>query len=324
MKRPRLRTISATAACALLIGGAAGATADTTTTARHDSALARDVSAVDRDTAWTQVDKLDLDFPTYHTEGLAITPKHLFLSAVEIIEPTQKYPTPVDGYDRTAGKGIGHLFVMDREGHLQKDITLGEGDMYHPGGISYDGTSVWVPVAQYRPSSSALVYRVDARSLAVHEQFRVKDHIGGIVRDETNGHLVGNNWGSRRFYEWTADGRQIRSWTNPSFFTDYQDCQYVASAKMICGGVTNLPQTPSAGGDNATYELGGISMIDLRSHRVLREVPFQKWSSAGHVMTRNPVKLAARGTRLTLWAAPDNGEEANGTELFTYQADVNP
>ncbi len=144
------------------------------------------------------------------------------------------------------------------------------------------------------------------------------------MRDQTNGHLVGNNWGSRRFYEWTADGKQIRSWDNNSFFTDYQDCQYVASAKMICGGITNLPQTPSAGGDNATYELGGISMIDLRSHNVLREVPFQKWSSAGHVMTRNPVKLAASGNQLTLWAAPDNGEEANGTELFTYQASVNP
>ena len=93
---------------------------------------------------------------------------------------------------------------------------------------------------------------------------------------------------------------------------------------MICGGITNLPQTPSAGGDNATYELGGVSMIDLRSHDVLREVPFQKWSSAGHVMTRNPVKLAASGNQLTLWAAPDNGEEANGTELFTYRASVSP
>jgi hypothetical protein len=316
--------ISATAACALLIGGTASAAADTSQTVRQDGALARDFAAVDRNTAWTQVDKLRLTFPTYHTEGLAITPNHLFLSAVQIIEPTQKYPTPVGGYDRTAGKGIGHLFVMDRQGHLQKDITLGEGDMYHPGGISYDGTNVWVPVAQYRPNSSAIIYRVDADSLAVHKQFQVDDHIGGIVRDETTGHLVGNNWGSRRFYEWTADGKQIRSWDNSSFFTDYQDCQYVASAKMICGGVTNLPQTPSAGGDDATYELGGISMIDLRTHNVLREVPFQKWSAAGHVMTRNPVKLAVSGSQLTLWAAPDNGEEANGTELFTYQASVNP
>ncbi len=326
MNRPRLRTISVAAAAALLIGGAAGAgaAADATHAARHDGALAHDFGAVDRDTAWTQVDKLDLDFPTYHTEGLAITPNHLFLSAVQIIEPTKKYPTPVDGYDRTAGKGIGHLFVMDREGHLQRDITLGEGDMYHPGGISYDGTDIWVPVAQYRPDSSAIMYRVDADSLAVRRQFQVDDHIGGIVRDQTNGHLVGNSWGSRRFYEWTADGKRIRSWNNDSFFTDYQDCQYAASAKMICGGVTNLPQTPSAGGDNATYELGGISMIDLRSHDVLREVPFQKWSSAGHVMTRNPVKLAASGNRLTLWAAPDNGEEANGTELFTYEANLTP
>jgi hypothetical protein len=324
MKCPSLRMISATAACALLIGGTASAAADTSQTVRQDGALARDFAAVDRNTAWTQVDKLRLTFPTYHTEGLAITPNHLFLSAVQIIEPTQKYPTPVGGYDRTAGKGIGHLFVMDRQGHLQKDITLGEGDMYHPGGISYDGTNVWVPVAQYRPNSSAIIYRVDADSLAVHKQFQVDDHIGGIVRDETTGHLVGNNWGSRRFYEWTADGKQIRSWDNSSFFTDYQDCQYVASAKMICGGVTNLPQTPSAGGDDATYELGGISMIDLRTHNVLREVPFQKWSAAGHVMTRNPVKLAVSGSQLTLWAAPDNGEEANGTELFTYQASGNP
>lgn len=196
--------------------------------------------------------------------------------------------------------------------------------MYHPGGISYDGTNVWVPVVQYRPSSSAIIYRVDAESLTVHKQFEVNDHIGGIVRDETTGSLVGNNWGSRRFYEWTAGGKQVRSWNNNSFFTDYQDCQYVASAKMICGGITNLAQTPSAGGDSATYELGGISMIDLRTHDILREVPFQKWSAAGHVMTRNPVKLAASGNQLTMWAAPDNGEDANGTELFTYQATVNP
>jgi hypothetical protein len=325
MKRPSLRTIAATAACTLLLGGATSAAAGTSAhPQRQDGAIARDFAAVDRNTAWTQVDKVKLNFPTYHTEGLAVTPNHLFLSAVQIIEPTQKYPTPVGGYDRTAGKGIGHLFVMDRQGHLQRDITLGEGDMYHPGGISFDGSNVWVPVAQYRPNSSAILYRVDAESLAVHKQFQVNDHIGGIVRNQTNGHLVGNNWGSRRFYEWTAGGRLIRSWDNNSFFIDYQDCQYVASAKMICGGITELPQTPSAGGDSAKYELGGLSMIDLRTHDVLREVPFQKWSSAGHVMTRNPVKMAASGHQLTLWAAPDNGEEANGTELFTYHATVNP
>lgn len=324
MKRPSLRTVTVAIGCAVLTGFATNTAHAAQQGAGKDGALARDFAAVDRNTAWTQVDKLKLNFPTYHPEGLAVTPHHLFLSATQIIEPTQKYPKPLDGYDRTAGKGIGHLFVMDRQGHLEKDITLGEGDMYHPGGISYDGTNIWVPVAQYRPNSSAIIYRVDAKSLTVHKQFQSNDHIGGIVRDETNGHLIGNNWGSRRFYEWTARGKLIRTWENDSFFTDYQDCQYVASAKMICGGITELPQTPSAGGDSAKYELGGVSMIDLRSHDILREVPFQKWSAAGHVMTRNPLKLSANGNQLTLWAAPDNGEDVNGTELFTYQATVNP
>ena len=326
MKRPTLRTLAGTAALALLIGGAASANAATHADqgAGNDGDLARDFHAVDRNTVWSQVDKLKLNFPTYHPEGLAITPDHLFLSSTQVTEPTQKYPSPVGGYDRSPGKGIGHLFVMDRQGHLQKDITFVVGDMYHPGGIAYDGTNVWVPVAQYRPNSSAIIYRVNAKTLAVTKQFEVKDHIGGIVLDQTSGHLVGNTWGSRRFYDWTLQGKQVHTWDNPSFFTDYQDCQYVPSAKMICGGITNLPQTPAAGGPSATYELGGLTMIDLRSHNILREVPFQKWSTAGHVMTRNPVKMSASGNQLTLWAAPDNGDEGNGTELFTFQAHVTP
>ena len=186
---------------------------------------------MDRDTKWQLVDKLKLDFPTFHTEGLAVAGDRVFLSAVEILEPTVKYPTPVDGYDRTPGKGIGHLFVLDRQGHLQKDIVLGEGDMYHPGGIEFDGSSVWVPVAQYRPNSSAIIYRVDAKTLKVHREFEADDHIGGIVLDRTTGHLVGNTWGSRRFVEWNRRGPQLDEWANTSYFVDYQDCQYVPAPR---------------------------------------------------------------------------------------------
>ena len=323
MPRISVRALTGTTAVVLAIGGAAlfansanGAGAST------DGQLANDFNQVTRSTAWNQVDNLHLDFQTYHTEGLAITDKHIFLSAVQIIEPTQKYPSPVNGYDRTPGKGVGHLFVMDRQGRLQKDLTLGEGYMYHPGGIDYDGENVWVPVAEYRPNSSSIIYKVNATNLKVSEQFRVQDHIGGIVKDATTGDLVGNTWGSRKFYDWTPTGQERRSWLNPSHFIDYQDCQYVDTAKAICSGVANLGQTPSAGASNSTYELGGLALVDLHSHEVLHEFPFQKWSAAGHVMTRNPVKMAADGTHLTLWAAPDNGEETNGTELFTFTADV--
>jgi uncharacterized protein YdeI (YjbR/CyaY-like superfamily) len=280
------------------------------------------VAALAGNTNWQLTSKLKLDFPTYHTEGIAFTPDHIFLSSVQILEPTVKYPTPQGGYDRTPGKGIGHLFVVDHDGHLQKDITLGEGDMYHPGGIDFDGTNVWVPVAQYRPNSSAIIYRVDAKDLTVHKQFEVKDHLGGIVMDKQTSHLVGYTWGSRRFAEWNLKGKQFKTWENPNFFIDYQDCQYVPTAKMLCAGVLNLPQAPTAGGAAATYELGGVAIIDLTDGEVTRDIPLQQWSTAGHVATRNPFKMTANGNHLTMRVAPDNGDEGNGTEILTYEATV--
>ena len=286
------------------------------------SDLARDLAAVNRSTVWTQVAKLKLSFPTFHPEGLVVTDDRFYLSSVEIIEPTQKYPTPVDGYDRTPGRGIGHLFVIERDGTLVKDVVLGQGIVYHPGGIDRRGNDLWVPVAQYRPGSSAEIDHVDLRTLKVTRLFTVPDHIGGIVYDETRHRLVGNNWGSRTFYEWTPGGRPITTWKNPTNLLDFQDCQYVPAGRMACTGVTALPQTPTAGGTTTAYELGGITLLDLHRRTIVNEIPFQQWSSAGHVMTRNPVKIAADGNVLTLWAAPDNGEEIAGTEIYTWRAEV--
>lgn len=304
--------------------GAAGQAGSVRKTDDVDGDLTKDIASLTRSTTWQPTGKLKLNFPTYHPEGLAIAGGHIFLSSTQIIEPTQTYPTPVDGYDRTPGKGIGHVFVMDMQGHLQKDITFDFGDVYHPGGLDTDGSSVWVPVAQYRPNSSAMIFRIDVKSLAVKKLFDVKDHIGGIVMDRATGRLVGNNWGSRHFYEWTPKGHLVSDWSNPESFIDYQDCQYVPRGKMLCGGVTNLPQTPGAGGASAVYELGGLSLVDLRTHGILNEVPFQQWSTAGHVATRNPLKVVADGKQLTMYAAPDNGDEGNGTEILTYKTTVTP
>jgi Family of unknown function (DUF6454) len=307
------------AATALLIPAGSSAVA---APARHDSGLATDLRTVDRSTLWTQVAKLKLDFPTYHPEGLVVTPDRFYLSSTQIIEPTVRYPVPVDGYDRTPGKGIGHLFVIDRAGRLVRDIVLGHDIVYHPGGIDAIGNDLWVPVAQYRPDSSAEIDHVDLRTLRVTRLFTVDDHIGGIVYDPTTGRLVGNNWGSRTFYQWSARGRPLGTWRNPENIIDFQDCQYVASGKMACGGLTAYPQTPAAGGPPAQYEMGGIALIDLHRRTIVNEFPFQQWTDAGHVMTRNPLKLAAAGRTVTMWAAPDNGEETAGTNIYTWQATV--
>ena len=113
---------------------------------------------------------------------------------------------------------------------------MGEGAIYHPGGIDYDGTSIWVPLAEYRPDSRAIVYRVDPRTMKATEVLRFADHIGAIVHNTDDRTLHGVSWGSRRFYRWTldADGRVTNAGVAPeklrtlntSHYLDYQDCKY--------------------------------------------------------------------------------------------------
>lgn len=282
---------------------------------RRDAAVTKAFASTSRSTEWKQVLKVSLSFPTYHPQGFALVGDKIWMSSVEILEPTVKYPQPVDGYDRTPGKGVGHVFVMDRQGNLLKDIEVGEGTVYHPGGIDFDGKSVWVPVAEYRPDSQAYVYRINPRTYAVIKAFHVADHVGGVVRDQVNGQVHGVSWGSRTEYSWTVKGRQLTKQTNPSHLIDYQDCAYVGWRKQICSGITGLPRP-----DGGSYELGGLALLDLRDNQILHEVPFPYFSTAGHVATRNPVALEVTGSTMRLFAAPDDGEEVAGTELLVYEA----
>lgn len=283
----------------------------------RDGEVATAFAETTRSTVWTQVQKIPLRFTTHHPQGFALVGDKIFMSSVEIVEPTVQYPEPVDGLDRSAGKGVGHLFVMDRQGNLVRDITLGEGDAYHPGGIDFDGTSVWVPVGEYRPNSASIIYRVDPQTYEVNEAFRVADHVGGVVRDAALGAVHGVSWGSRTLYTWTPWGRELRESPNPNHFIDYQDCQYVAGHEQICSGIAGLP-APGGG----SYELGGLALLDLHDNRILHEVPFPQFSTAGHVVTRNPVALEVAGDTLRLLAAPDDGDEGVGTELLVYETPI--
>ena len=80
------------------------------------------------------VETHELSFPTFHPQGMTAVNDRFFLSSVEVI-------------DRTAEQGTGHLFEMSRQGTLLRSLQLGEGALYHPGGIDYDGVCIWVPVA---------------------------------------------------------------------------------------------------------------------------------------------------------------------------------
>jgi Family of unknown function (DUF6454) len=285
------------------------------------AAVAAIVPSLTRDRAWTLVETVPMKFTTHHPQGLVKIGDTLFVSSVEVKVRTRRFTQPVDGYDRDVGEGVGHLFKTDLKGNLLAKLTLGEGSIYHPGGIDYDGNHIWVPVSEYRPNSRSIVYRVDPATMTSTEIFRFGDHLGGIVHDTDDRTLHGISWGSRRFYRWTLDasGRVTNATVPPerlrtlntSHYLDYQDCKYAGRHRMLCTGVTEMRQRPDA----PAFRLGGIDLVDLRDGRPLHQVPVLLWTPGGLVMTHNPVWLEPTPAGLRGYFMP---EDDNST-LYVYE-----
>ncbi|MFH5880026.1 DUF6454 family protein [Arthrobacter sp. NA-172] len=206
------------------------------------------------------------------------------------------------------------MFVLGGGGELLRDILLGEDAVYHPGGIDYDGSQVWVSVAEYRAESSSIVYTIDPDSFEVRERFRVDDHIGWILRDPWLDFVFGGSWGSRQFYTWDTEGRLVDTWENPGHFVDYQDAQLLGPGLLLCSGISLLPRS-----DGTFLELGGLALMEPLRQRITRDVPVSVFSKAGHVITRNPVTVTASSSGLLLHAAPDDGDDAGGTRILSYR-----
>jgi Family of unknown function (DUF6454) len=274
-----------------------------------------------RDSVWKRVTSVAIPFTTHHPQGMVKIGDTFFVSSVEVKVPTRRLAPPAGGYDRDTGEGVGHLFKFDITGRLIADITLGEGTIYHPGGLDYDGTSIWVPVAEYRPNSRSIVYRVDPETMRATEMLRFADHIGAVVHDTDDQTLHGVSWGSRRFYRWTLgrDGKVTNAGVAPeklrtlntSFYVDYQDCKYAGGHRMLCTGVTELRQTPDA----APFRLGGIDLIDLHDGRPLHQVPLPLWTASGLDMTHNPVWLEPAAAGLRGYFMPED----NHSTLYVYE-----
>jgi len=255
------------------------------------------VMALTRGSTWTLVSSTPVAFRTFHPQGMVKIGDTIFVSSVEVV-------------DREAGKGVGHLFKIDKAGALVADLKLGEGAMYHPGGIDYDGRTVWVPVAEYRPDSRSIVYRVDPQTMTASEVFRVADHIGAIVHDTDADMVHGVSWGSRRFYRWTPAGEARGVTENTSHYVDYQDCKYAGRHRMLCTGVTEIRQTPEA----APFRLGGIDLVSLEDGRPLHQVPVLLWTAAGLDMTHNPVWIEPDAAGLRAYFMPEDDRST----LYTY------
>jgi uncharacterized protein DUF6454 len=289
------------------------------------SVVAERVMKLTRDVVWKPVTSIPVGFRTFHPQGMVKIGDTFYVTSVEVKVATTRFPKPVNGYDRDTGEGIGHLFKIDRTGRLIADLPLGEGTIYHPGGIDYDGTSIWAPVAEYRPDSRSIIYRIDPVRLQAVEALRFADHIGALVHNTDDNTLHGVSWGSRRFYRWTLDkhGKVTNADVPPdklrvinvSHYVDYQDCKYAGGRRMLCSGVTEIRQHSAA----QPFRLGGLDLVDLTGGRPLHQVPVLLWTADGVDMTHNPVWIESTATGLRGYFMPED----NTSTIYVYDVDVN-
>lgn len=152
----------------------------------------------------------------FHVQGLALQDGRVWVTSV----------------DRRTRRGWLHLF--DRAtGRLVRRVELTDGARYHPGGISIDGHSLWVPVAELRANSSATLVEVDTDTMRVKRRITIADHLGCVA---AHGRwLVAGNWDSRALYVIDRDDpAHVRVVPNPSD-TRYQDMKFVGG-KLVAGG----------------------------------------------------------------------------------------
>ncbi len=272
-------------------------------------AAVRPFLELDRNSRWEEVGEVALQFPTFHPQGMTRVGEHFYLSSVEVVH-------------RGRDEGVGHLFEVDDMGRLLRSIRLGDGAMYHPGGIDFDGHDIWVSVAEYRPDSRSIVYTVDPETLHATEVFRFEDHLGAIVHDRASQQLIAVSWGSRRIYRWyteETDGQwrpvnpdAPETILNPAHYIDYQDMQLVPDTPyLLCSGIANF-RRPGKG--NKELELGGIDLLYLVDLKPAHMLPISLWTDSGLSMMHNPFYLDFSEGRLRLFVVPEDGQST----LYTF------
>src|SRR5215471_11597366 len=84
------------------------------------------------------VDVHAMEGTLYHVQGIALDREHIWVTSVD------------------SEKKRGYVHQFNRATHrFERQVDVTDGVLFHPGGLSVSGDSIWVPVAEYRPNSSA-------------------------------------------------------------------------------------------------------------------------------------------------------------------------
>lgn len=167
---------------------------------------------------------ITLQADVHHVQGIVVDGDRLYVTSV----------------DRDAHKGLLSEFSLP-SGKLTRTVEIQQGDLYHPGGLDHDATSLWIPVAEYRANSRAVIQRRSKKTLEVLSSFEVPDHIGALALSPESAYLV--SWDARVFYNYSLAGKLLSKSPSPHE-TRYQDLKFRAGALIASG----LNPKPTPGG----------------------------------------------------------------------------
>lgn len=157
----------------------------------------------------------DLDGRLHHVQGLDLDREHFWVTSVDAAE----HRGYLDQFNRATAK-------------FERRIEVTDGARFHPGGISIRGDSIWVPVAEYKPHSTAVLEEIDKHTLALKRKIAVADHLGCVAVSSDS--LIAGNWDTRQLYVLDFKGKQIRVVDNPET-NKYQDIKFVDGVLVASG-----------------------------------------------------------------------------------------
>lgn len=228
-----------------------------------------------------------LEGETYHVQGIVLDgPSRIFVTSV----------------DKAARKGFLFEYELP-SGKRLRSIEIQDGDRYHPGGLDATADALWIPVAEYRAHSTAVIQKRNKRTLALEAQFRVNDHIGCIAVSKNR--LYGGNWDSRQIYEWTLNGRELARRNRVSHVSDVSDVSDDVSYQDI-----KLRHGVLVGSGVRANGTGAVDFLDPRTLTTKRTVEFSK-TDRGVLYTHEGMDFDGK----RFYMLPEDGP----SRLFVFQ-----
>jgi hypothetical protein len=150
-----------------------------------------------------------------HTQGLELSGQNFYVTArQEDIKPRKALllratlsDTNWDVWDLTSAGDVRPAMELD-----------------HPGGMQSDGKRLWIPIAQSKPKSRAVVRVfsleriVPGTPLKPEFEFSFDDHIGALAVSTNQNSLFGANWDTETVYVWGLDNVLKGKLTGPELW----------------------------------------------------------------------------------------------------------